>query len=807
MASPHSRAFASIAPNPAHAGLSKPLLLPRRTKQTSACTGCKARKTKCSGTHPCEKCILTGKECIFPAGMDRRRKYAQRRMEQELETVHRLLDLIVEVFEAGDSAQLRALISSAKEDRAREVALFDGRTPSIQEESGSQSQSQSQGSRSSSLLADESKDSVNALQKRRDSSSSSSTSIGSLNEVNRLTEDPNRNGESRATGYIGKESEIAWMQKLEAEASKLDKRDQRGRPPPAEEPIMSMSYHLDNLQIVNSLPDDPRLLPPKAWAARLMNIFFNSADHFFPLINRSLFISQFNRAFSQSAQQPTAKWLAVFNMALAIGAKYFQLAEPETGRDVDDRIFLSRAISLNKTHKSVIEHSDLHQVQIDLLLAIYYLISGQVNRSWQITGRATRSAISLGLNLCTVSDQIDPVSKETRIRMWWSIFAIEHILSCMTGRSPCVDHHSASASPPIPFCEAHFDQPEAKRLLSDTNLREEKLCWAIYASDADLESRNNWLRTIEPTPALFYFHFMDLFIITHAAVKTIYNLSKDRDTGQSGIPLYQKKLHTWLVHLQKPFAFIDYENGVEVARDCREQVSLAMAYYSAQIVLSRPCLTRPDVKEGTNIRFPRSRFGNDTAKMCVHSAVALISILPDVPDTRWLLRMTPWWCVLHFIMQAETILLIQLAIGQVPVEDGYGNKEERDQGEGEVDSYDKPEVVLEGAKKGARWLYAMAERDASAERAFRITDGLLRRIAAAKGLDLEGVPMLSDDGRQDSGQSSTDSHQWRVRRREDEVNWGPDGTIPEGGFGMHHDAAFTWDPIFFWTDSGRGARK
>jgi hypothetical protein len=72
-------------------------------------------------------------------------------VEQEIEAAHRLLDVIIEVFEAGDSSQLRELISSAKHDRARELALFEGRTPSIQEESGSQSQ----GSKSSSVLGDE----------------------------------------------------------------------------------------------------------------------------------------------------------------------------------------------------------------------------------------------------------------------------------------------------------------------------------------------------------------------------------------------------------------------------------------------------------------------------------------------------------------------------------------------------------------------------------------------------------------------------------------------------------------------------
>ncbi|KAL2783361.1 hypothetical protein BJX66DRAFT_318652, partial [Aspergillus keveii] len=34
---------------------------------------------------------------------------------------------------------------------------------------------------------------------------------------------------------------------------------------------------------------------------------------------------------------------------------------------------------------------------------------------------------------------------------------------------------------------------------------------------------------------------MGLFIVTHAAVKAIYMLSKDRDTGQGEIPFYQKK--------------------------------------------------------------------------------------------------------------------------------------------------------------------------------------------------------------------------------------------------------------------------
>lgn len=206
-------------------------------------------------------------------------------------------------------------------------------------------------------------------------------SVGSLNEVDTLTEDPNRNEETRATGYIGKGSEIAWMQKLETETRGMN-RDWHQPVSPLEDTVTPMSYHLDNLQIAEplSIAGDARALPPKSWAAQLLNIYFESVGPTFPVVDQQLFVSQFNSAFIDTTQQPTQKWLAVLNLVLAIAAKYYQLAEPVSGRDVDDHVFLSRAIALTTTRWLAIQHADLHQVQIDLLLAIYYLASGQVNR-------------------------------------------------------------------------------------------------------------------------------------------------------------------------------------------------------------------------------------------------------------------------------------------------------------------------------------------------------------------------------------------------------------------------------------------
>ncbi|KAJ5142382.1 hypothetical protein N7526_003377 [Penicillium atrosanguineum] len=715
----------------------------------------------CTGTQPCDKCIETGSNCLFTEALDRRRKYAQKRVEQHLDATQQLLDRIVEAFGEGDIAQLSWLLSTVKE-RGTDEQLKDGITGEVR-------RSQAQQSLGSILQAPKKKDLSEALRGRESEksnvqaesfsqyrarrthsvdSSSSSKSVGSLNEVDTLTEDPNRNEETRATGYIGKGSEIARA---------------------------------------TLYCGDARALPPKSWAAQLLNIYFESVGPTFPLIEQQLFVSQFNSAFIDTTQQPPQKWLAVLNLVLAIAAKYYQLAEPDSGRDVDDHVFLSRAIALTTTRWLAIQHADLHQVQIDLLLAIYYLASGQINRSWQIAGRAARSAIALGLNLREVSGQIDPVSKETRTRLWWSIFHLEHLLSGMTGRSTCVDYRALSVYPPAPYDEREFQTPEVAELLGNTALREERLQWTIYASDSTLQSRNQWFSTLSPSQSLYFFHLVDLSIITHAAVTSIYSLTAGKDSGQSGISHYQEKLQTWLSNLQPPFAFTDRDNQSS----------------SADLASHAPISWKDATSES-----PRSRFGNATAKTCVDTALALISVFPDAPDMEWLLKMTPWCSVLHFMMQALIILLIQLSVGPVEVMTTHSAQS----GQRRTRATENPEAILGACKKILRWLHCMAEQDASARRAFKICNNFIRRIAPAKEFNLHGIPLIASLPEHTSGfrssqsklrESKDDTGSGSVPRgsQKNKVNWGPDRTVNEVSLDDHRQDSFSLDPaLFSWVD-------
>jgi hypothetical protein len=120
--------------------------------------------------------------------------------------------------------------------------------------------------------------------------------------------------------------------------------------------ITSMNYHINHIQIPETMNFKPRGLPPKPWATHLLSIFFKSVLPSYPLINKSLFIIQFNQAFTYSSAQPSRKWLAILNLILTVGSKYYQLSEPVSDGNTNDHIFLSRAIALSSTSSIITRH-------------------------------------------------------------------------------------------------------------------------------------------------------------------------------------------------------------------------------------------------------------------------------------------------------------------------------------------------------------------------------------------------------------------------------------------------------------------
>lgn len=222
------------------------------------------------------------------------------------------------------------------------------------------------------------------------------SSIGSLEAVGRADEDHNRTEQSRATGFMGKSSEVSWMQRLQKETEQRA-RDQPGALEPnldddeVEDPtkdilsLHALNYHLDDLDISVPGPVQRYKMPPRQLADRLFEEYLTSVHPFFPIISRPLFCAQYETFVENSsrstATRPGDKWLAILNMIFAIAAKHSHLTNaPWRGDENDHLVYLARARLLSMNGEVLFSHPDLQQVQVEALIAFYLLASDQINR-------------------------------------------------------------------------------------------------------------------------------------------------------------------------------------------------------------------------------------------------------------------------------------------------------------------------------------------------------------------------------------------------------------------------------------------
>lgn len=216
---------------------------------------------------------------------------------------------------------------------------------------------------------------------------SSPSSIGSLEAIDRVEEDLNRGENVRATGFIGKNSEISWMQRVQRESVQRARKEPgmyEGEPQARQYEdfsINSVSYHLDDLDISVPGPVDMYRMPPREQAEHLFEDYLITVHPFFPIINRPLFSSQFKHFYENSAR-PGDRWLAILNMVFAIASKHSHLVQASWKVDdtQDHLIYFTRARYLSMTSDDLFSHPDLQQVQVEGLIAFYLLSSDQINR-------------------------------------------------------------------------------------------------------------------------------------------------------------------------------------------------------------------------------------------------------------------------------------------------------------------------------------------------------------------------------------------------------------------------------------------
>lgn len=240
----------------------------------------------------------------------------------------------------------------------------------------------------------------------RDGESLVLADVASTGSVDHIVEEIDTENAPYRTGYIGKTSEISWIQRvarqLATEAQNNSPGEGIATPQTSsyshystkfssmynsivddEYQFETPAYHLDDINLSTAGTHiDPFLLPDKVVADELVNVFFSTIHPTFPLLQQKSFMEQYETFFSMWFPPNNSKrWLAMLNLIFAIGSVYGKLVNaPWKGGDNEHLKFFGRARVLNLDEGGMLEVADVQQVQVVALTSIYLLVSNQTNR-------------------------------------------------------------------------------------------------------------------------------------------------------------------------------------------------------------------------------------------------------------------------------------------------------------------------------------------------------------------------------------------------------------------------------------------
>ena len=377
--------------------------------------------------------------------------------------------------------------------------------------------------------------------------------------------------------------------------------------------------------------------------------------------------------------------------------------------------------------------------------------------------------MSLGLNLKNENSGIRDTHKEIRYRVWWALYGLERQLGIMTGRPTSVENRDCTVPLPVPIEEESFNDPssgmqhgETVRMMRRISSGDSAGTESSFASSQSTRIKQSpksvtpptlqrvgfdFYKNIPPSLALYFLCHTRICVLTNNVLVSLYRAGAIKQSWasiQGQIALFDSKLEQWRSSLPPVFDFTKKQRDQQFVR---ERLSLGFFYYGTRILINRPCLCRLDRRipnESTRCR----AFNRKAAATCVRAATGMLGLMPAEPNPVGLYKVSPWWCLLHHLVQASAILMLELSF-------------RADHMPNEV------EEILESAKKAVYWLHEMSEEGVAAHRAWTICDNLLRRVAPKVGRDADDLPRSTQPKRQTSS-SSDYSHSGNMV-------WTPDG--------------------------------
>ena len=224
-----------------------------------------------------------------------------------------------------------------------------------------------------------------------------------------------------------------------------------------------------------------------------------------------------------------------------------------------------------------------------------------------------------------------------------------------------------------------------------------------------LPSSQETRRVVTPSNALYFECHTKLCICANEVLNRLYlasTMSESWADVQVNIAILNSRIDKWRRELPSVFDFTKKPRHQQFAR---QRMSLGFLHYSVLIMINRPCLCRLDRKI-PNQSGKANDFNRATAMKCIHAARDMLEMLPQEPNSVGLYTVAPWWSLVHYLMQAATVLMLELSFrsNHMP---------------------DKVEDIFDSAKKATDWLRSLSEENEGARRAWSLCDEMLRKVA------------------------------------------------------------------------------
>lgn len=221
--------------------------------------------------------------------------------------------------------------------------------------------------------------------------------------------------------------------------------------------------------------------------------------------------------------------------------------------------------------------------------------------------------------------------------------------------------------------------------------------------------------TLPATTSTYFIYRTQLSIISHEIVTQLYCAATIKEKWvevQNTIKGIDGRLRAWRDNLPAEYT-LDFDRWNEPDWSdplVLPRMGLAMLFNSSRMILFRPCLCKFEGRMTTQSEKSMD-FNQEAVQMCIHSARTMINLIGwTARNVEKLYAVTPWWHTLHYLCEALSVLMLELAYQaqHLPTEAAD---------------------ILDDAKRGIRWLIMMSEESISARKAWEIFDNLVRVVA------------------------------------------------------------------------------